>query len=100
MNEDGEIPADMGWEGFEGVRSGWEIYIDKYGLAHVGNSRTAACHHVFHVEVEFAGFIFKKREKREGMQEIVKHLPRHANDVMESDCKRTDLAIPSAVSCI
>lgn len=34
------------------------------------------------------------------MQEIVKHLPRHANDVMESDCKRTDLAFPSAVSCI
>lgn len=34
------------------------------------------------------------------MQEIVKHLPRHANDVMESDCKSTDLAIPSAVSCI
>lgn len=57
MNEDGEIPADMG----ESVR---EIYIDEYGLAHVGNSRTAACHHVFHVEVEFAGFIFKKREKR------------------------------------
>lgn len=87
----------MGWEGFESVR---EIYIDEYGLAHVGNSRTAACHHVFHVEVEFAGFIFKKERKRKGMQEIVKHLPRHANDVMESDCKRTDLAIPSAVSCI
>lgn len=33
MNEDGEIPADMGWEGFEGVRSGREIYIDKCGLA-------------------------------------------------------------------
>lgn len=61
MNEDGEIPADMGWEGFESVR---EIYIDEYGLAHVGNSRTAACHHVFHVEVEFAGFIFIKREKK------------------------------------
>lgn len=88
----------MGWEGFESVR---EIYIDEYGLAHVGNSRTAACHHVFHVEVEFAGFIFiKKKRKRKRMQEIVKHLPRHANDVMESDCKRTDLAIPSAVSCI
>lgn len=42
----------------------------------------------------------KNERKRKGMQEIVKHLPRHANDVMESDCKRTDLAIPSAVSCI
>lgn len=42
----------------------------------------------------------KKERKRKGMQEIVKHLPRHANDVMESDCKRTDVAIPSAVSCI
>lgn len=52
----------MAWEGFESVR---EIYIDKCGLAHVGNSRTAACHHVFHVEVEFAGFIFKNKEKRE-----------------------------------
>lgn len=51
----------MGWDGFEGGR---EIYIDEYGLAHIGNSRTAACHHVFHVEVEFAGFIFKKREKK------------------------------------
>lgn len=40
----------------------------------------------------------KKERKRKGMQEIVKHLPRHANDVMKSDCKRTDLAIPSAVS--
>lgn len=44
-------------------------------------------------------FLSKER-KRKGMQEIVKHLPRHANDVMESDCKGTDLAIPSAVSCI
>lgn len=42
----------------------------------------------------------KKERKEKEMQEIVKHLPRHANDVMESDCKRTDLAIPSAVSCI
>lgn len=41
----------------------------------------------------------KKERKGKRMQEIVKHLPRHANDVMESDCKRTDLAIPSAVSC-
>lgn len=57
----------MGWEGFESVR---EIYIDEYGLAHVGNSRTAACHHVFHVEVEFAGFIFKKREKEEECKKL------------------------------
>lgn len=42
----------------------------------------------------------KEERKRKGMQEIVKHLPRHANDVMESDCKTTDAAIPSAVSCI
>lgn len=52
----------MGWDGFEGGR---EIYIDEYGLAHVGNSRTAACHHVFHVEVEFAGFIFIKKRENE-----------------------------------
>lgn len=45
--------------------------------------------------------LFLKKERiGKRMQEIVKHLPRHANDVMESDCKRTDLAIPSAVSCI